>query len=232
MSDKKLFEPLTAASSSITEESENNFIETVIPIDITNSFLNNFICRKKTKRKKHDKFEGYNIKRKLLSHYFIFISNLINTINRFFFRGEKNSKKVQFSIIRYNFKKSGLKKDIFKSLKELTIEDLLLNYQNDRNKKKNEEVYKIVIQESVINKILKEKCFDYGLVYKYYKNKKEFNFLKYGFNTNIHLNSITKSFEDLLKSNLSDNEDENEKYQKEMEKCIQKFFFDKYFKEI
>ena len=179
------------------------------------------------KRKKHDKFEGFNIKRKILSHYFKFLSGLINAIIRFFFKGKKNIKKIQFSIIRYNL---GLEKDIFKLLKEKTIEDLLLNYQNERSKKKNKETYKIVIKKNIINKILKERCFDYGFVYKYYNNKKEFNLQKYNYNINIHLNSKIKSFEDLLKSNLSDNKEENEKYQQEMEKCIQKFFFDTYFK--
>lgn len=222
MSGKNSFESSTTTSSLISDESGNYLIERIIPIDI-------FICKK---RKIHDKFEGYNIKRKILSHYFIFISGLINTINRFFFKEEKNNKKIQFSIIRYNFKKEGLKKGIFNSLKEITIEDLLLKYQNDRNKKKNEEVYNIVIKKSVIHKILKEKCLDYGLVYYYYKNKKEFNLLKYGFNIKIHLDSKIKSFEDLLKSNLSDDNEENKKYQQEMDKCIQKFFFDKYFKVI
>lgn len=181
-------------------------------------------------RRRHDRFEGYNIKRKIISHYFKFLSGLINIINRFFFKKEKNSKIVKFAIIRYNFKELGLEKKQFKSLKEITIEDLLLNYQNDRSKNKNKKVYNIVVKKDIINKILKEKCFDYGFVYKYYNNIKEFNLLKYNYNVNIHLDSKIKSFEDLLKSNLSNNEDENEKYKKEMEKCIQKFFFDKYFK--
>ena len=309
MSSNNLFEPLTEASSSISEESENNCIELIIPKDFDNlSSLSNILFQESIKhknieikenknkkeynllnkkrrntnnvkegrkkgeqkngsikkddneyilekkdenedieetlydkesyqneksnnfRRRHDRCEGYNIKRKIISHYFKFISGLINIINGFFFKNEKKNKKVKFSIIRYNFNEHGLQKEKFKSLKEITIEDLLLNYQNDRNKNKNKEVYNIVIKNDVIKKILKEKCFDYGFVYKYYNNIKEFNLLKYNCNVNIHLNSKIKSFEDLLKSNLSNNEDENEKYKKEMDKCIQKFFFDKYFK--
>ena len=224
MSDHNSFELLTSTTSSISEKSEKKIIEVVIPKETDNLSSNILIGRK---RKKHDKFEGYNVKRKILSHYFKFLTDLINTINRFFFRKEKNKKRIKFSIIRYNL---GLEKDIFKLLKEKTIEDLLLNYQNERSKNQNLEVYNLVTKVNVITKILKEKCFNYGFLYKYYNNKKEFSLLKYNNNINIHLNSKTKSFEDLLKSNLSDNVQENEKYKQEMEKCVQKFFFDTYFK--
>ena len=63
--------------------------ETLCGKSLQNEKSNNF-------RRRHDRCEGYNIKRKIISHYFKFISGLINIINGFFFKNEKKKKKVKF----------------------------------------------------------------------------------------------------------------------------------------
>ena len=186
-------------------------------IEIDNSSL----IDKKRKRGKHDKFEAYNIKRKLLSNYLKFISNLVNTLIKFLLK-DKNKKNVEFSKIKYNIKGGEQK---FKSLKEKTIEELFL--ENNKNQR----IYDYITSKNniIINNILREKCFKYLFVDIYYKNKKKFNFENYGLNATIFLGSHIKTFEDLLKSNFSDKKDENEKFKNKMEKCIKKFFFETYF---
>jgi hypothetical protein len=198
--------------------SSNNFTHPqMLIIEIDNSSLIN----KKRKRGKHDKFEAYNIKRKLLSNYLKFISNLVNTLIKFLLK-DKNKKNVEFSKIKYNIKGGEQK---FKSLKEKTIEELFL--ENNKNQR----IYDYIISKNniIINNILREKCFKYLFVDIYYKNKKKFNFENYGLNATIFLGSHIKTFEDLLKSNFSDKKDENEKFKNKMEKCIKKFFFETYF---
>lgn len=258
MSTINSFESFKEPSILISEESENNCIQTIISKDIINKIeganpINNkspqnsnsqiFNGRKRkgrratssneNRRKKvHDKLELYNIKRKILSHYFKFISDFINKIIIFLLdeKKKKNKKKIQFSNIRYKFVDDGLGKSIFESLKEKTIEELLFEYSDT---KKNVEVYNYVTGKSnIIKKILKEKCFNDGFLNKFYKNQKDFNFIKYDLDLDVTIkfNSKIKSFEDLLKCNFSDNEKENEIYKKKLEECIQKFFFDTYFK--
>ena len=198
--------------------SSNNFTHPqMLIIEIDNSSLIN----KKRKRGKHDKFEAYNIKRKLLSNYLKFISNLVNTLIKFLLK-DKNKKNVEFSKIKYNIKGGEQK---FKSLKEKTIEELFL--ENNKNQR----IYDYITSKNniIINNILREKCFKYLFVDIYYKNKKKFNFENYGLNATIFLGSHIKTFEDLLKSNFSDKKDENEKFKNKMEKCIKKFFFETYF---
>lgn len=184
---------------------------------------NNIISLKlanKRKRSKHDKFEDYNIKRKLLSHYLNYISALVNTIIKFLLK-----ENLEFSKIKHNILKEGLSKNTFKSLKEKTIEKLFL--ENDKNQK----IYQYITNKNniIINNILKEKCFKYRFVNNYYKNKKKFDFENYGLKTTIFLGSQIKTFEDLLKSNFSDKINENEKFKNKMDKCIKKFFFEAYF---
>ena len=198
--------------------SSNNFTHPqMLIIEIDNSSL----IDKKRKRGKHDKFEAYNIKRKLLSNYLKFISNLVNTLIKFLLK-DKNKKNVEFSKIKFNIKGG---KQKFKSLKEKTIEELFL--ENNKNQR----IYDYITSKNniIINNILREKCFKYLFLDIYYKNKKKFNFENYGLNATIFLGSHIKTFEDLLKSNFSDKKDENEKFKNKMEKCIKKFFFETYF---
>lgn len=198
--------------------SSNNFTHPqMLIIEIDNKSL----IDKKRKRGKHDKFEAYNIKRKLLSNYLKFISNLVNTLIKFLLK-DKNKKNVEFSKIKFNIKGG---KQKFKSLKEKTIEELFL--ENNKNQR----IYDYITSKNniIINNILREKCFKYLFVDIYYKNKKKFNFENYGLNATIFLGSHIKTFEDLLRSNFSDKKDENEKFKNKMEKCIKKFFFETYF---
>lgn len=198
--------------------SSNNFTHPqMLIIEIDNSSL----IDKKRKRGKHDKFEAYNIKRKLLSNYLKFISNLVNTLIKFLLK-DKNKKNVEFSKIKFNIKGG---KQKFKSLKEKTIEELFL--ENNKNQR----IYDYITSKNniIINNILREKVFKYLFLDIYYKNKKKFNFENYGLNATIFLGSHIKTFEDLLKSNFSDKKDENEKFKNKMEKCIKKFFFETYF---
>ena len=205
-----------------------DLIENISCQSTNNSTENSLIINKK--RKIHDKFAKDNIKRKILNHYFKFLTTLINTIMRFIFKKEKNKQKLNFLAIRYDFRNNKFNKKILNSLRrEKTIKDIFLNYPNNKNKnskKINEDVMNYITNKNnnVINNILGKLCFEFINIY--YNNERKINLSKYGFKATIRIQKI-KVFQDLLKTNISNNEKKNEIYRKNMEKCIQEHYLGK-----
>ena len=214
--------------NSFSEEKSNDFIINLSILSTNYSTENSFIIHKK--RKRHDKFASDNIKRKILNHYFIFLTNLINKIISFIFINEKNKQKIHFLTIRYDFRNVKFNKEIFNSLRrEKTIKDVFLNYPNNKNinsKKRNEDVMNYITNKNnnVINNILGNLCFEFINIY--YNNERKINLSKYGLNETIILPKI-KLFQDLLNANLSNDKKENQIYRENMEKCIQKYYIRK-----
>lgn len=194
---------------------------------------NHFIHKK---RKKHDKFASDNIKRKILNHYFKFLTDLLNVIIRFLFIEEKNKKKIQFLTLRYDFRNKNFDKKIFDNIKrKLTIKEVFLEYYNHKyqNKKKNsktinEDVMEYITSKNnnVLNNILKKLCFEFINIY--YNNERKINLSKYGSKCTIILPSKIKLFKDLLDANSSNDEKENEIYCKNMEHSIQENYLEKH----
>ena len=187
------------------------------------------IHKKSKKRKRHTKFASDNIKRKILNHYFKFLTNLINTIINLIFINEENKPKIQFLTIRYDFRNSNFDKKMFNSLRKKTIKDIFLNYPNNKNqnsKKINENVMNYIINKNnnVINNILGQLCFEF--INLYHNNGRHFNLSKYGLNETICLQKIDL-FQDLLKANIMNDEKENEIYFENMEKCFQEYYLRK-----
>ena len=164
-------------------------------INSNNNIQNNFISKK---RKKH---ESYNIKRKLLGHYFKFLYKVMNEINRFIFKEEQDKQKI----LEYS------------------------NNKDKNSKKKNEDVMKYIISKNnkVINNILNKLCFEFFS--NYYNNERTIELSKYDMNikSSIILDSKIELYEDLLKANISNDKDEDELYYQNMEKTIQEYYLEK-----
>jgi galactokinase/mevalonate kinase-like predicted kinase len=191
-----------------------------------NNIQNNFISKK---RKKH---ESYNIKRKLLGHYFKFLYKVMNVINRFIFIEEQDKQKITFLELNYN-RTNKLNKKIFDYIKrKKTIKEVFLEYSNNKDKnskKKNEDVMKYIISKNnkVINNILNKLCFEFFS--NYYNNERTIELSKYDMNikSSIILDSKIELYEDLLKANISNDKDEDELYYQNMEKTIQEYYLEK-----
>ena len=214
--------------NNFAEEKLNEFNLNLSILSTNYNTKNSFIIHKK--RKKHDKFALDNIKRKILNHYFIFLTNIINTIISFIFNKEENKQKIQFLTIKYDFRNIKFNKKIFNSLRnEKTIKDVFLNYPNNKNKnskKRNEEIMHYIINKNnnIINNILAKLCFEFINIY--YNNERKINLSKYGLNVTIYLQKI-KLFQDLLNANKSNDKKENQIYSENMEKCIQEYYIRK-----
>ena len=191
-----------------------------------NNIQNNFISKKRKKN------ESYNIKRKLLGHYFKFLYKVMNVINRFIFIEEQDKQKITFLELNYN-RTNKLNKKIFDYIRrKKTIKEVILEYSNNKDKnskKKNEDVMKYIISKNnkVINNILNKLCFEFFI--KYYKNERTIELSKYDMNikTSIILNSKIELYKDLLKANISNDKKEDELYYQNMEKTIQEYYLDR-----
>lgn len=182
--------------------------------------LNSLIHKK---RKNHGIYRKDNIKRKILANYFKFLTNLINKINRYIFKNEKNSKNIIFLPITYNFKQNKFNKNKLDLLKKKSIGEIFIEYvvnKKKNSKQINEEVLKYITEKSnLMKKIIDEKCFEFFNIY--YKNEKTINLSKYGENIIIILSdSKFHFFEDLYLS-------KNEKYYKKMIECIKEEYLKK-----
>ena len=214
--------------NNFAEDKLNEFNLNLSILSTNYNTKNSFIIHKK--RKKHDKFALDNIKRKILNHYFIFLTNIINTIISFIFNKEENKQKIQFLTIKYDFRNIKFNKKIFNSLRnEKTIKEVFLNYPNNKNKnskKRNEEIMHYIINKNnnIINNILAKLCFEFINIY--YNNERKINLSKYGLNVTIYLQKINL-FQDLLKANKSNDKKENQIYSENMEKCIQEYYIRK-----
>ena len=191
-----------------------------------NNIQNNFISKKRKKN------ESYNIKRKLLGHYFKFLYKVMNVINRFIFIEEQDKQKITFLELNYN-RTNKLNKKIFDYIKrKKTIKEVILEYSNNKDKnskKKNEDVMKYIISKNnkVINNILNKLCFEFFS--NYYNNERTIELSKYDMNikSSIILDSKIELYKDLLKANISNDKNEYELYYQNMEKTIQEYYLDR-----
>lgn len=222
-----------------SSQSDNKNIE-------ENSNLNKkrrmFDVKKSDCRKAHDKFDLDNIKRKILVHFFKFLSNFINKIIRFYY-----GQKFELIPIIYYFKEYKFSNEIFNSIKQKKLRDLFLDYtssktmnsylkkdlnqnkkiysekdftenknnQKDINKDINKKLIEIIEGNDIIKDILNTRGFEFFEIY--YNNKKIYELSK---GKRILLNGLF-FYEHLLNSN---NINEKDILFKNMEICAQIFF--------
>jgi hypothetical protein len=160
--------------------------------------INNLNHKRKRKEDKD------NIRRKYITHYLKFISDLINKIIRFIFKDIKYRKKIQFLEFRYNFRARYINKNVFDVLKKLTIKELFTKYISTKKKQMiNEKILNYIIQKSnTIKNILNETCFNHEFVFLYYHGIKKIDLTKYNrTNLVLSLNSGVRFFQDFLNKN-------------------------------
>ena len=164
--------------------------------------------RKVTVKKKvnfHDKNTSDNIFRTLVVHYMNFILDYVNEIlKKFGFR-------VKFYDIDYK-DKSNISPKRINFLKSSNIGEILCTKISAKyrkliksNDKLNETIFKEVTKNNIIKNILSE---EYLYLFKevYFKNKREINLTRYGYNCIINLPEKIETFGNLLhKKNMGSN---------------------------
>jgi len=168
----------------------------------------------------HDKNTSDNVFRALIVHFTNFILDYANeVIKKFGFR-------IKFYDIDYKEKRNISTKRI-KLLKSLNIGQILCMKISTKYKKLiknnanlNESIFKEVTKNKIIKNILNEEYL-YLLKEVYFKNKREINLNKYGYNYSINLPENVETFENLLhKKNVR----LNYVYERKLRNIISKYF--------
>ena len=175
--------------------------------------------RKKRGRKKerenksqtHDKYWMDNMLRKIQNHFLSFIIFFINDIL------EALNYKQRFLKLDQTFK-INIKKDFVESLKKKTIAEIIDNKISTKYKKKidNKKIYEELKDKEDLKVLFKE---NYLVLFKniYYENKKIINLKKYGIEKEIKLSKEVKFYEDLLKKEAFNEDNE---YIRNINECI------------
>ena len=175
--------------------------------------------RKKRGRKKerenksqtHDKYWMDNILRKIQNHFLSFIIFFINDILKAL------NYKQRFLKLDQTFK-INIKKDFVESLKKKTIAEIIDNKISTKYKKKidNKKIYEELKDKEDLKVLFKE---NYLVLFKniYYENKKIINLKKYGIEKEIKLSKEVKFYEDLLKKEAFNEDNE---YIRNINECI------------
>ena len=178
-------------------------------------------------RPEHNKYARDNIRRKIQINYLKFLRNFVNKIIDELGIND-NSKICHFYPLSHKFSKE-ISKKYFILLKNSSIGNIFK--ENTTPKYKNYEQLNIKVYNNIINKnenikqILDKKYLDFFDIY--YKNIRQINLSDYGIsgiNNIINLSSDVELYEDLLKRELnkSNDKNDNDKYLKKIEKCINK----------
>lgn len=178
-------------------------------------------------RPEHDKSARDNIRRKIQINYLKFLIKFINQIIDELLIKDEKSKYYHFYPLKHEFTKNISKKS-FNQIKNTSIGDIFK--KNVSPKFKNSEQFNINVYNNIINKndkfknILDKKYLHFFDIY--YKNIKQIDLSDYGINKIINLSSDIKLYEDLLKTEINNNNFKinNDKYFSRIEKCIKKDF--------
>lgn len=166
-------------------------------------------------QKVHDKFSTDNLLRKIQVHYISFLINCMNLILK-----ELNYKQ-EFLKLDYNFKKN-VNKDVFESLKNKKISEIICNKISNKYRIKdkfvNFKIYHQIKDDNILKNIFNENYFYFFKNY-YYKSVKSINLKKYGLEKEIILSKDVKTYKDLLEYN-KDNDINNNQYIENMNLCV------------
>ena len=184
---------------------------------------------KRLERHEHNKYARDNIRRKIQINYLKFLIKFVNKIIDELLE-KNNSKDSHFYPLSHKFTKQISKKS-FIQIKNASIGNIFK--KNASHKYKNFEqlninVYKNIIKKNVkIKNILDKKYLHFFDIY--YNNKRQINLSDYGINginKIINLSSDIELYEDLLKSEINENNFNNDDdiYFQKIEKCINKDF--------
>lgn len=192
------------------------------------------LTEKKRKRKKHDKFSKDNIERKLYTHYFKFLVELINKLIKEIIRinytdvdikGKTFSQNFQFRRLSYNNFLKNICEKSFKKLKTESIKEIFIKNASTKYKDcDNNKIYNNIIkQNKKFEKILEEPCLKFFGIF--YGNKTDFNISEYNFNINNNINlSDIKGYRDFINKQKFETKEQKDIYIKEIENCIKKYF--------
>lgn len=170
----------------------------------------------KKSKNPHDKYSSDNLLRKIQVHYLSFIISFLNDILK------HSNYRHEFLNLDYEFKKK-VKKEFVESLKSKSIGEIICNKVSDKYRKYDEntnaDIYKILQNDEVLNKILSE---NYTQLFRkiYFYSNRMVNLKEYGINKDIILSKKVKMFQDLFKRF-----DEDKEYQKKLNECANKNFF-------
>ena len=177
--------------------SQENELRILIPNEITNNVKENLRGRKRRKNicEIHTKYIKDNVTRKILIHSINFLIDFINLILI------KFAYNIKFYKIEGNFKKKEKKSELI-SIKKLNVGQILcqkisLRYTKQKNKNINMIVYKKVISNSIVSKLLST---NYLKIFKdiYCKKERIINLIAYGLNENIYIKDSIKMYIDLV----------------------------------
>ena len=172
------------------------------------------------KSKTHDRNTIDNLLRKVQVHYLTFIIKFLNNVLMAL------DKKKKFKKLDYKYKRN-INKTFVNSLKVNNIGDIISSKISKKYKKTDKDYNKNLVKEykedKILSQIFKEQ---YLILFRkiYFKNKKKINMKELGLDIDkeISLSNI-KMYEDLLK----DNNNNDEEYKSNLNKCIIHHFFAK-----
>ena len=170
--------------------------------------------------KTHDRNTIDNLLRKVQVHYLTFIIKFLNNVLMAL------DKKKKFKKLDYKYKRN-INKTFVNSLKVNNIGDIISSKISKKYKKTDKDYNKNLVKEykedKILSQIFKEQ---YLILFRkiYFKNKKKINMKELGLDIDkeISLSNI-KMYEDLLK----DNNNNDEEYKSNLNKCIIHHFFAK-----
>ena len=166
---------------------------------------------KENKNQTHDKYWMDNILKKIQIHFLSFIILFLNDILK------SLNYSQQFLKLHQSFKEN-IKKDFVESLKKKTIAEIIDNKISTKYKKKidNKKIYEELKDKEDLKVLFKE---NYLVLFKniYYENKKIINLKKYGIEKEIKLSKEVKFYEDLLKKEAFNEDNE---YIRNINECI------------
>ena len=169
--------------------------------------------------KRHDKNSDDNLLRKIHLHFFDFIVLFMNNILQIF------KFKQEFLLLDPKYKENVNHKFV-NDLKQSQIKEIIVQKIRKKYKKKplntNEEIYKKIKDNEIIDKILSINILD--LFKLYYKSNKNINLEQFGINKSFTLSDKVKMFKDLLIKNKS----KGELHIKNIQRCAVKNYLPNY----
>jgi hypothetical protein len=169
--------------------------------------------------KKHDKNSDDNLLRKIHLHFFDFIVLFMNNILQIF------KFKQEFLLLDPKYKENVNHKFV-NDLKQSQIKEIIVQKIRKKYKKKplntNEEIYKKIKDNEIIDKILSINILD--LFKLYYISNKNINLERFGINKSFTLSDKVKMFKDLLIKNKS----KGELHIKNIQRCAVKNYLPNY----